>query len=653
MDQQNSSRSSSQVSSRLSRTTPRILEDAPVSGNSMPDSQTLFWQRNRALDPSQPQGSVVLSPRQSAASVRPGRATPASTPRDDKSPTLTSPIKPTKLVSSSKTPGSARSSGASLGIAVDNTDGGQSSNTVPRQPGRLSRPSSKGSRFSQSTAAQMQSRVSDPSENDGSSQAFHLWEVPSNRTPPEVSSVKIFEVGEKQPSTILDPPPPPETGMQSPKYYPPSITSPILSPPQSPQTEQRPRYEGQPAPYPYSYQPNPNMPGGLYAGTFSSASPELPRPPSVVNKEDHQQILEKVTNVLPDINKLLAHYQETRGQLSAKDMMVRQTELMRAEETAQLRLELDAKREEYDKLIERLVGENYRYKLEVEEKNASIVAHEDAAKEYKTLMEEFEAMKARHDEAISAADAARLAKDDLLAGKIELESINAAKHEQHKLDMEALKLEHMRHLETKEADHHTAASEHKSALSNVQLELANLITKHSTVKKDFEASRSATMALEKKLEGTTKNHEAALAAHVVELQTKANEAAAVQVQHRQQMESHLEPLTSSRQQEIQALQEVHDQKLKDMMLDHESDAARLTDEHTTQVMAIRRELEDQKNAFGKLQAQHKEVGTKHNLLAAAMVSWKRKHEDWQAENDKLSDLMETLGQTANSKPGEI
>ena len=365
------------------------------------------------------------------------------------------------------------------------------------------------------------------------------------------------------------------------------------------------------------------MPGGFYSGTFTPSGRELPHSPSVVNKEEHQQILEKVTNVLPDINRLLEHYQETQGQLSAKDIMVKQSELMRAEEIARLRLELDAKKEEYDKLIERLVGENYKYKLELEEKNASITAIEEAAKEHASLKEQFHSMKVKHDEAISTADAARLVKEDLLTEKLKLEK-----------------------------DHTKAASEHKVVLSKVQLELANLITKHSSVKKEFEASRGTILALEQRFETTTKEHQATLTLHQAELDAKAKEAEELQNQHRQQLESQLDSLTSSRQQEIQALQEAHDQKLKDMMSDHESNAAKLVEEHTTQLTAIKGELDGQKHAFGKLQTEHEEMGVKHNQLAGAVVSWKKRHEEWQSENEKFNKLLETLGHTADGKPDE-
>lgn len=493
----------------------------------------------------------------------------------------------------------------------------------------------------------MQPKVADASEEDTKSQTSRAAGGPSSNTSPELSNVQFAEEVGKKSAPTPDAPAPPqsEPSFQSPPYYPPNTSTPAISPPRSPQMYQQHLYSGQPLPYGYGYPQNPNMLGGFYPGHFSPSGRELPRSPSVVNREDHQKILEKVTNVLPDINKLLEHYQETQGQLSAKDLMVKQAELMRAEEIARLRLELDAKKEEYDKLIERLVGENYKYKLEVEEKNATIAALEEAAKGHQALKEEVEMLKTKCDEAVSTADVARLAKEQLLATKLRLE-------EQHKRDIQDLKVEHKSVFEAKENDHNKAASEHKVVLSKVQLELANLITKHSSVRKEVEASRGNALALEQRLETAAKEHEAAVAAHHLELQAKAKEADALQDQHRQQLEVQLESLTSSRQQEVQSLQEAHDQKLKDLTTEHESYAAKLAEDHAHQMTDAQSEVDRHKGAFSRLQSEHDDMGAKHKELSGAMLSWKKSHEAWQGENDKLNKLLERLGQGGDSKTNE-
>lgn len=670
VDKPSSSRNSSHVSSKASRTTSRTLEDASTPRNSRPDSPTLFWQRNNASDPSKPGDSVVMSPKASTASVRTDRSAPTSAPSGNKTPTPSSPTGSARSAGAKRSLESVRGSSAPIGFGMDNLEK-QGSSMVSQKPSsqssgpKLSRPSSKGSGLSQTAVAQMQPKVSDASEEDTSSQTSRPRDPPSSKTSPELSSSKTSEVGDRKSTSASTSFQQPDAPPQTPPYQPPNTSTPAISPPQSPKLYQHGIYGAQPAPYPYGYPPNipqnPNMPGGFYAGPFSPPPQhrDLPRSPSVINREEHQQLLEKVTNVLPDINRLLEHYQETQGQLSAKDLMVKQSELQRAEEIARLRLELDVKKEEYDKLIERLVGENYKYKLELEEKNARIEALEEAARGHQSMRDEVESMKTKHEEAMSAADAARLTKEDLLAEKLKLEKTiedlhltNAAKHEQHTREIEELHREHKMVLDATEKDHTKAASEHKVILSKVQLELANLITKHSHVKKDFEASRGTVLTLEQRLDTTVKDHEAALARHQAELEARAKEVEELQMQHRQQLESQLESLTSSRQQEIQALQESQDQKLKDMMGQHEANATKLAAAHQAQLSDIRGELDGQKDAFGKLQVEHEEMGRKHNELAGAMISWKKRHEEWQVENDKLNKLLDTLGNTRDSKSDE-
>ena len=194
------------------------------------------------------------------------------------------------------------------------------------------------------------------------------------------------------------------------------------------------------------------LPGGFNSAQYQSPSFAPPQSPlqsmqgdrsaSVQSKEEHQRILEKVTGVLPDINRLLEHYQVTRGELSAKDLQAKQTELQRTEEIARLHLQLDANKEEFDKLIERLVGENYKFKMEVQEKDSTNATLKEAAAEHESLKQEFAAYKTKHDEAVSTADAARLAKEELLLEKLKLQKELDMQRKKLKADVEGLKTEH-------------------------------------------------------------------------------------------------------------------------------------------------------------------------------------------------------------------
>src|SRR2546421_4423863 len=107
--------------------------------------------------------------------------------------------------------------------------------------------------------------------------------------------------------------------------------------------------------YSYPYPPNmPMMPssGPFYTNQYYNAAfppPMEPRQPYDVNgggpsarsdsEDDREHLLQKVSDVLPDIHRLLNEYKESRGLLSAKDMLVQQAEKEHEEKLARLRIE--------------------------------------------------------------------------------------------------------------------------------------------------------------------------------------------------------------------------------------------------------------------------------------------------------------------------
>lgn len=335
--------------------------------------------------------------------------------------------------------------------------------------------------------------------------------------------------------------------------------------------------------------------------------------------------------------------------------MAKQTELQHTEEVARLRLELTARKEEYDKLIERLVGESYKLKTELEEKTKRISELEEAAKTFQSGQDEMTVLKDKAAEAVSTADAARLAREQLLADKLKVEAdlegskkVHDSRHEQHKRDIEDIKRSHKETLDARDKDHQKAANEHKMVLSKVQMELASLITKHSQQKKDLDSSRSIHQSLEQKLDAQSKEHEAALVAHKEAMDAKAKEAEDLAAQHRQQLESQMESLTSQRQQELQSVQDAHEQALKDLRAENEANAAKLTEDHQSAMAVIQGEFDAHKDAFSKLTREHEEMGDKHTQLVGAVTSWKTRHDEWQAETDKLKGILHTIGQKEGS-----
>lgn len=509
----------------------------------------------------------------------------------------------------------------------------------------------------------MQPRMSDPVEEWSGARDPRPSRIP-------VQSTRSSQLDERQsyqlPTEVVG-------GPHVQDYQPPSTTTPAISPPQSPRMMYHDGYGGQQSQYPYY--PPPMPPGfyqqpGFFPPTCIPQSSDV-RSPDVENKDEHQRVVAKVTSVLPDINRLLEHYQQTQGQASTKDSIAKQTELQHTEEVAHLRLELSTRKEEYEKLIERVASENYTYKHEVEEQAKRIAELTAGATSTSSSQEDVASLRKRTADAIAAAESALRAKDQLFSEKLKLEA-----------DIERLRISHDEDLQAKDRDLHNAINEHKHVLFRVHMELANLTTKHSQQTSELESSRAMHKALEQKLELQARANEAAVATHKAAMSTKSSEAEDLARQHRQQMESQLASLTSQRllelqairdaherttkdvqaehqskatkmlgehQASIQATQDTHEQILKDLRAEHQSHVVNLTKEHRTAVQAMREELMAHQEAFGKLATEHEHMGSTHSQLVGAVTSWKTRHDASEAETVKLKGFLETLGQSERSK----
>ena len=246
-ERQSSSRPSSQASQRLSKISSRSIDEAPIP-RSGPDSPHLFWQRNKAVDPSRPSQSILMSPKASVASVKPSQD-------DDATPVPISPTKSTKSLSSKRSADSTRGSKESIGFGMDNMKSSVSSNQGPAARGEPTRsdvshrppaPNSKSSNgtLSQAAVSQMQPKVSDASEEDTRSQ--NSVRDTSSRTSADVSSPKGSDVGAKK-SMASGPTTHPDMEGQPYPYQPPQTSTPAISPPQSPRMYQQNPY-GSPPP---------------------------------------------------------------------------------------------------------------------------------------------------------------------------------------------------------------------------------------------------------------------------------------------------------------------------------------------------------------------------------------------------------------------
>ncbi|RMZ84958.1 hypothetical protein DV738_g241, partial [Chaetothyriales sp. CBS 135597] len=228
---------------------------------------------------------------------------------------------------------------------------------------------------------------------------------------------------------------------QSPQTY-----TPFASPPHSPRLY----YENpQPDPFHYMY-PFQANPVPAFPSSFYPIQHQLPPPISSPWQVPGQETpFTTAPHLVPDINRVPEYYQVSKGQTWPQNVVATQTEEQQREEIVRLRLEIDAKKEAYEGIIEKLIAENYKYKSELEEKDSLIVALNESLSQKQTDRTESES-----------------AKENIL--------------------------------EAKERDEHVS-EEHKQAARKAQMELASLITKHSQQNKDFEACRATVEILKEKL----------------------------------------------------------------------------------------------------------------------------------------------------------
>src|ERR1700742_1504391 len=110
-------------------------------------------------------------------------------------------------------------------------------------------------------------------------------------------------------------------------------------------------------PYPFTYPPpfmaSPPFQPAFYPAAFMPPNGPFDHPGDVSRVgsaaagDERARLLEKVSGVLPDLNRLLHYYEESQGLLSEKDNLVKLAENQHLEETARLRVELSARKEEY------------------------------------------------------------------------------------------------------------------------------------------------------------------------------------------------------------------------------------------------------------------------------------------------------------------
>lgn len=349
------------------------------------------------------------------------------------------------------------------------------------------------------------------------------------------------------------------------------------------------------------------------------------------SEDDREHLLQKVSNVLPDIHRLLNEYKESRGLLSAKDMLVQQAEKEHEEKLTRLRIELDANKKEYEKVIQSVVSE--RGKLERE----AVVLHQQVA-DLQALAEEHGKLKT---EVLSLQDSQKSLETDienLRATNEELLSSKAAQEreiqnvrETHSQQITELQKQHEDHLAAKEKEHQQALSDQKSILSKTQLDLAGLISKHANLKNELENSRNLQNDHKNQLDAKTKELEETHTRHAEEINTVKTS----------QEEDHGRALGALEAKNAKLVED-HNRKEQEWMQELET--------LRTQMQANNEDLEKERMEHQALKVTRKKEQDRASELARGIASWKAKHAELQTEHENVDRLVQSLRLVNEAKP---
>ena len=286
-------------------------------------------------------------------------------------------------------------------------------------------------------------------------------------------------------------------------------------------------------------------------------------------------LLYKVAGVIPDIHRLLDQYRETHGQLSAKDLLAKQAEAMHVEQVNKIQLELQVTRTEYEKAIRTVVDENAQLKKDVQELRSQLASSEKLTQENLCLKTQLTGIEDKHTKDLMEKD---------------------AQHNQALSNQQQA-------MADKDVEHSRTLNDHKTILSKVQLELANLITKHSNQKKDLEASRATEVELRKKLEGQ-------------------------EIRHVQQFGN---------------LESSSTKSMPGAFSDSEEHYLRVVETLNAEILMLRQQSEKTRAEHEVYRRQQEERAAKQKLLADGVGKWKTKHEEMRREHENLERLLREIG----------
>ncbi|KPI45320.1 uncharacterized protein AB675_2653 [Cyphellophora attinorum] len=761
-----SSRASSQASIRLAKTVSRGLEDFQSPSKSRPGSP-FFWHKNRAIDPAVLRDSSSVSIQAAASDDLNGRTRPVSasfmrTSQDD--PLIpgafpnTSESQPSTMgasntlsrVVSQSMPGTRRSTSTSRTRSLNQSS---ISRMQPTVVDASDDETGKALTTARSSAASLELKSPQTSDLGVKPEKPPTPPPPPTHTPPKPPAVPDTQSAAKdntwpappgsdtsrrgslrsgsRPSYLVTSKPsynaPPSSFPTASPYPHPADGGPRSdhgspfptgSPAQSPTMMHAPTFSALPGPgYPYGYPPQAGSaqfpPPAYYSDSQHLSSPPLSskyQEPRNAGAQEDTQDWSKLTRVLPELNRLLSKYEAQKGQPSAEGSFASQLDHHRTHEIASLRVELEANKSEYEKVIQKLIAESFALKRQVEDRDKDVHSMQAAVTDLRTrqekhnvaeaergeantrqmrLQEEHDGLavklertvselqevktsrdhirkqheeiynelnyykneasnwKSKYQGAIDASDQARLAKEDLVSAKMQLESQvdelrrkAQAREEKHHAEMKALRKDYEVLLDTKDKERSILSGDHKAAIGSVQLELAGLIDRHSRQKKDLESSKTHAFNLEKKLESKTKEREEQSIRHRQQMEAKTKEIDDLAASHRRQLEAQLASLTAQREKDIENLKHDHEKAVQSTRKEHDTRSKRMREDHAAELRSKQADLDKQKSAYDAVLRDTQNLRATHEQLTVAMVSWKKRQEEWQAEQKKISEIME-------------
>ena len=397
---------------------------------------------------------------------------------------------------------------------------------------------------------------------------------------------------------------------------------------------------------PMSYGYMPMMTGGMhnpmYGGPYYGMPFSPPAEPLIQNSErpgsppstqdEHQQLLEKVAGVLPDINRLLCNYKETHGQLSTKELLAKQADLSYNEQLSKIKVELDATKKEYEKVIQNLVGEKSKLERDLNGVRQRVVSLEKVEANCKALRAEVETLQANKKELTEGFDSIRRSKEELqtlkLAKEKEIESLTKtlqAEKELYSRNITDVKEQAKDQMDAKQKEFHKIIGDHKLNYSMVQMELTSLFSKHNNQKKELELARSSEADHKIRLDLKSKEFEDALARHGQEIRSIKKKHEEGQERLAQESEERVAKIVAANS----AKEKEWQQDLHEMGAELESGKA--------ESRRLRDDLQTLKNSR---EAEKLQMSAE---LVESLALWRTKSKELQQQNQNLDRILQGLG----------